>query len=86
MLFCMHNDLIGEFEMCPTAKDMWDQLKICFGQTSEIGLHTLKLKWIQYKMDSSHIMADHLRIMSAMICDLRATDNEISKQKSTFKM
>jgi len=27
MLYCMHDDLIGEFESCPTAKDMWDQLK-----------------------------------------------------------
>jgi len=26
MLYFMHNDLIGEFEICPTAKDMWDQL------------------------------------------------------------
>ena len=31
MLYFMHNDLIGEFELCPTAKDMWDQLKIHFG-------------------------------------------------------
>jgi len=40
----MHDDLIGEFEMRPTAKDMWDQLKICFRQTSETKLYTLQLK------------------------------------------
>jgi len=22
MLYCTHNDLIGEFQLCPTAKDM----------------------------------------------------------------
>ena len=60
MLYCMHNDLIGEFEACPTAKDMWDQLKICFGQTFETRLRTLQLKWMQYKMDSGRTMAQHL--------------------------
>ena len=29
VLYCMHDNLIGEFEMCPTAKRMRDQLKIC---------------------------------------------------------
>ena len=31
MLFCMHDDLIGEFKMCPMVEDTWDQLKIHFG-------------------------------------------------------
>ena len=34
MLYCMHDGPIGEFEGCPTTKDMWDKLKIRFGQTS----------------------------------------------------
>jgi len=53
MLYCMHDDLIGEFEVYPTVKDMWDQLKIRFGQTSETRLCTSQLKWMNYKMNSS---------------------------------
>ena len=34
LLSCMHDDLLGEFEGCPTTKDMWDRLKIRFSQTS----------------------------------------------------
>jgi len=79
MLYFMHNDLIGEFELCPTAKDMWDQLKICFGQTSKTRLHTFQLKWIQYQMDSSRTMTEHLRIMSGIIRDLKAAGKEISE-------
>jgi len=30
LLSCTHNNLLGEFEGCPTAKDMWDHLKIQF--------------------------------------------------------
>jgi uncharacterized protein VirK/YbjX len=28
LLSCMHDDLIGEFENFPTAKDMWEQLRL----------------------------------------------------------
>ena len=31
MLYCMHDDLIGEFEACLTAKDMWDKPRVRFG-------------------------------------------------------
>ena len=34
LLSCMHNNLLGEFEGSPTNKDMWDRLKIQFGQIS----------------------------------------------------
>ena len=46
MLYCMHDDLIGELEACPTAKDMWDRLKVRFFQTSAMRPRTLHLKWI----------------------------------------
>ena len=73
----MHNDLIGKFEVCATAKSMWNQLKIHFGQTSETRLCTLQVKWMQYQMDSSHTMAEHLQIMSGIIRDLKAAGKEI---------
>ena len=86
MLYFMHDDLIGEFELCPTAKDMWDQLKIRFGQTSETRLRTLQLKWIQYQMDSSRTMTEHLRIMSGIIRDLKAAGKEISEGEQVLNV
>ena len=74
----MNDDLIGEFEVCPTAKDMWDQLKNCFGQTSHSGLRALQMKWMQCKIDSSCTMAKHIQIMSGIIRDLKAAGKEIS--------
>nr|CAD1818748.1 unnamed protein product [Ananas comosus var. bracteatus] len=38
MLSAMQDDLIGQFEIFETAKDMWDNLKITFGQTSSTRL------------------------------------------------
>ena len=86
MLCFMHDNLIGEFELRPTAKDMWDQLKVRFGQTSETRLRTLQLKWIQYQMDSSHTMTEHLRIMSGIIRDLKAAGKEISKGEQVLNL
>lgn len=86
MLYFMHDDLIGEFELCPTAKDMRDQLKIHFGQTSKTRLHTLQLKWIQYQMDSSRTMTEHLRIMSGVIRDLKAAGKEISEGEQVLNV
>ena len=56
---------------------MWDQLKIHFGQTSKTRLCTWQLKRIQYKMDSSRTMAEHLRIMCGVIYDLKVVGKEI---------
>ncbi|GAV81646.1 UBN2_3 domain-containing protein, partial [Cephalotus follicularis] len=33
LLSCMHDDLIGAYEHCVTAKEMWDQLRFDFGGT-----------------------------------------------------
>ena len=48
LLSYMNNNLLGEFEGSPTAKDIWDRLKIQFGQTSATRLRTLWLKWMQF--------------------------------------
>jgi len=31
MLYCMHDDLIDEFEIYPTAKEMWDNIRLRYG-------------------------------------------------------
>ena len=38
MLYCMHDDLIDEFELYPTAKEMWDNIRLRYDQTSEARL------------------------------------------------
>lgn len=86
MLYCMHDDLIGEFEVHLTAKDMWDQLKIRFGQTSETRLRTLQLKWMNYKMDPSRTVIEHLRIMSGIIRDLKAAGKDISEGEQVLNV
>jgi len=50
MLSSMHNDLIGEFEVHPTAKGMWEALKLKFGGTSATRLSGLTMRFDSYKM------------------------------------
>ena len=80
MLSSMHNDLIGEFEDYPNAREMWNQLKIAYGVTSTTRLRALTLKFGQYTMDSKHSIAEHLRTMSALIRDLKAASNNLSDE------
>ncbi|GAV69694.1 UBN2_3 domain-containing protein [Cephalotus follicularis] len=46
LLSCMHDDLIGAYEHCATAKAMWDQPRFDFRETSitgsEAGFSSLK--------------------------------------------
>jgi len=46
ILYCMHDDLIGEFENYPTAKEMWDNIHYRYGQISKTRLRALHLKWM----------------------------------------
>ncbi|GAV72298.1 UBN2_2 domain-containing protein, partial [Cephalotus follicularis] len=68
---CMHDDLIGAYEHYATAKKMWDQLRFDFGGTSVTRLRSLVLKFEMYKKDPKNSTTEHLRIMSAMIRDLK---------------
>ena len=86
ILYCIHEDLIGEFEACLTAKDMWDKLRVGFSQTSLTRLRILHLKWMHYKMDSTHTVVEHLRTMSAMACDLKSARREISKEEQVLNV
>nr|CAD1825953.1 unnamed protein product [Ananas comosus var. bracteatus] len=84
MLSAMQDDLIGQFEIFETAKDMWDNLKITFGQTSSTRLRALNLKFLQYIKDPKHSMAEHLRVMSAMIRDLKTAGNELTDEQQVL--
>ncbi|GAV90394.1 UBN2_2 domain-containing protein, partial [Cephalotus follicularis] len=81
LLSCMHDDLIGAYEHCPTAKEMWDQLRFDFGGTSVTRLRSLVLKFEMYKKEPKNSMTEHLRIMSAMIRDLKNAGNALSDEQ-----
>ena len=81
MLSNIHDDLIREYEAFQNAKDMWDQLKFDFGGTSTTRLRILVLKFEAYRKDPKHTMIEHLRMMSEMICDLKAVGNILTDEQ-----
>ena len=81
MLSSMHNDLIGEYETFQNAKDIWDQLKFDFDSTSTTRLRSLVLKFEFYRKDPKHMMTKHLRMMSGMFRDLKATRNVLNNEQ-----
>jgi hypothetical protein len=56
LLSSMSNDLIGEFEECETAHDMWKALKLKYGGTSATRLRRLTMKFDLYSMRYNHTM------------------------------
>lgn len=81
----MCNDLIGKFETCPTVKEMWDTLRVMFGQTTATRLCGLNLKWMDYTMDPKHGVTKILHIVSTVIRDLKAASG-IFLIKNKFSM
>ena len=81
MLSNMHNDLIGKFESYDTAQDMWIALKAKFGGTTVTRLHTLTLKFNTFRMQHGDSMQEHLRKMSAMVRELKATGNNLTDEQ-----
>ncbi|KAL0413900.1 UNVERIFIED_CONTAM: hypothetical protein Sradi_1591700 [Sesamum radiatum] len=45
MLSCMHDNLIREYEKYPTAKELWEVLKVAYGSTSATRLRALTLRF-----------------------------------------
>ncbi|GAV86405.1 UBN2_2 domain-containing protein [Cephalotus follicularis] len=81
LLSCMHDDLIGAYEHCATAKEMRDQLRFDFGGTSVTRLRSLVLKFEMYKKDPKNSMTEHQRIISAMIRDLKNAEVALSDEQ-----
>ena len=82
----MYDDLLEEFELCSTAKDMWDQLKIRFGQTPATKLRTLCLKWLEFKLNASWPMTKQLRTMSGIVRDLKAAGQDIPEKEQALNV
>ena len=80
----MHDDLLGEFESCPTAKDMWDFLRIRFGQTSARRLRTLRLKWMQFQLDAGRPLTEQLRTLSGIVLDLKTARQDIPEDEQAL--
>ncbi|KAG5548704.1 hypothetical protein RHGRI_014154 [Rhododendron griersonianum] len=81
LLSCMHDDPLEEFENFQTTKAMWDQLRLKYGGTSATRLRALTLRFNQYVMDPKHTMAEHLRVMSAMIREMRSAGNDFTDEQ-----
>jgi len=77
----MHDNLLGELEDCPTAKYMWDRLKIRFNQTSVTRLRTLDLKLMQFQLDVGRPMTEQLRTLSGIIHDLNVVGQDIPEDE-----
>jgi len=82
----MHDDLLKEFEGCPTVKDMWDRLKIQFGQTSATRLCTLRLKWTQFQLDGGRLMTKQLRTLSGIVPDLKAVVQDMLEDEQALNV
>lgn len=52
---------------------MWDQLRLKYDGTTAKRLRALMLRFNQYMMDPKHTMTEHLRVMSVMIREMKAT-------------
>jgi transposase InsO family protein len=81
LLSSMSNDLIGEFEECKTAHDMWEALKLRYGGTSATRLRGLTMKFDSYSMHYNHTMKQHLRVMSSMIRELKVAGNNLTDEQ-----
>ena len=82
----MHDDLLGEFECCPTAKDMWDRLKIRFRQTLTTRLPTLRLKWMQFQLKVGRPMTEQLQTLSGIVQDPKAAGLDILEDKQALNV
>ncbi|KAF7131512.1 hypothetical protein RHSIM_Rhsim09G0205400 [Rhododendron simsii] len=71
----------GGFVDCETAKEMCERLKIAYGTTSATRLRALTLKFESYVMDPKHTMAENLRMMSAMIRNLKAAGYALTDEQ-----
>ncbi|KAL0316519.1 UNVERIFIED_CONTAM: Retrovirus-related Pol polyprotein from transposon TNT 1-94 [Sesamum radiatum] len=83
MLSCMHDNLIREYEN-PTAKELWEVLKVAYGSTSASRLRALTLRFNQYVLDPKHSMIQYLDVMKDMIRELQNAGCELSDEQQVL--
>ncbi|KAL0444847.1 UNVERIFIED_CONTAM: hypothetical protein Slati_2207400 [Sesamum latifolium] len=81
MLSCVHDNLIREYEKYPTAKELWEVLKIAYSSTSATRLRALTLRFNQYVLNLKHSMIQHLDVMKDMIRELQNVGCELSDEQ-----
>ncbi|KAL0431870.1 UNVERIFIED_CONTAM: hypothetical protein Sradi_0813000 [Sesamum radiatum] len=79
-MLSMHDNLIREYEKYPTAKELWEVLKVAYGSTSATRLRALTLRFNQYVLDPKHSMIQHLDVMKDMIRELQNAGCELSDE------
>ncbi|KAL0404158.1 UNVERIFIED_CONTAM: hypothetical protein Sradi_2056600 [Sesamum radiatum] len=84
MLSCMHDNLIREYEKYPTAKELWEVLKVAYGSTSATRLRALTLRFNQYVLDPKHSMIQHLDVVKDMIRELQNAGCELSDEQQVL--
>lgn len=78
MLVSMRNDLIKQFEIHKTAKEMWAAVKKAFGKLDASRIRALTMTFETYKIPIGDSMTDHLRKMGTMIRDLEEAGSPLS--------
>ena len=81
MLGSMHNDLVSVFEDYKTTREMWNALKLKFGEISATRLRALTLKFDFHKLGPNGNMKQYLRQMSFMIRELKTAGNNLSDEQ-----
>jgi len=81
MLNSKHNDLISAFVDYKIAREIWNALKLKFGETSATRLHAWTLKFDSHKIHPNGNIKQHLRQMSFIIHELKAFGNNLSDEQ-----
>ncbi|KAL2251565.1 UNVERIFIED_CONTAM: hypothetical protein Sindi_2278800 [Sesamum indicum] len=84
LLSCIHDNLIREYEKYPTAKELWEVLKVAYGSTSATRLRVLTLKFNQYVLDPKNSMLQHLDVMKDIIGELQNAGCELNDEQQVL--
>jgi len=81
LLRSMDNDLMREFKVHASAKNLWEDIKIKLGTTSVTRLRSLIIKFDTYKKCLDVPMKSHLRQMPNMINELADTGHVLTDEQ-----
>ncbi|KAJ4744662.1 Gag-Pol polyprotein [Rhynchospora pubera] len=81
LLSSMSNDVLLRFERYRTTKELWDAVKLQYGDTSTTRLRQLTLRLDGYKKRPEHSMREHILAMSNMISELTQAGHVLSDEQ-----